>query len=66
MSCGSGWAVYRLVETGNGDVRKLQGVVNQRRLRVGDWRVRFTLNDDGEVIVLIVLRVLPRAGAYKE
>lgn len=59
-------AVYRLVETGTGDVRKLEGVEEQWRLRVGDWRVRFTLSDEGEVIILLVLRVLPRGGAYQE
>jgi mRNA-degrading endonuclease RelE of RelBE toxin-antitoxin system len=31
-------AVYRLADTGHGDVVKVQGVVREWRLRVGDWR----------------------------
>jgi mRNA interferase RelE/StbE len=34
------------------------------RLRVGDWRVRFDRDDEARVIV--VLRVLPRGRAYRE
>jgi mRNA interferase RelE/StbE len=40
----------------SGDVRKLGSV--QWRLRVGDWRVRFSFDDENRVIV--VLRILPR------
>ena len=43
-----------------GDSRKLDAV--QWRLRVGDWRVRFSFDDERQVIV--VLRVLPRGRAY--
>jgi mRNA interferase RelE/StbE len=43
-----------------GDIRKLDSV--QWRLRVGDWRVRFSFDDENQVIV--VLRVLPRGRAY--
>jgi mRNA interferase RelE/StbE len=42
------------------DIRKLDSV--QWRLRVGDWRVRFSFDDDRRVIA--VLRVLPRGRAY--
>jgi mRNA interferase RelE/StbE len=42
------------------DIRKLDSV--QWRLRVGDWRVRFSFDDEHRVIV--VLRVLPRGRAY--
>jgi mRNA interferase RelE/StbE len=56
-------AVYRFVETGYGDVQRLRGTVNEWRLRVGDWRVRFTEDQAGQTI--IVLRVLPRGGAYR-
>jgi mRNA interferase RelE/StbE len=55
--------VYRFVETGYGDVQRLRGTVNEWRLRVGDWRVRFTEDQAGQAI--IVLRVLPRGGAYR-
>jgi mRNA interferase RelE/StbE len=44
----------------SGDIRKLDSV--QWRLRVGDWRVRFSFDDENQVIVL--LRVLPRGRAY--
>jgi len=40
-----------------------QGVLRQWRLRVGDWRVLFTLDDAART--MIVLRVLPRGGAYR-
>lgn len=46
-----------------GDVVKLAGVEHEWRLRVGDWRVRFT-RDDAQVVQ--VLRVLPRGRAYRD
>lgn len=55
-------AVERLAESGQGDVRRLQGTARREwRLRVGDWRVRFTLERDR----LVVLRILPRGEAYR-
>lgn len=56
-------AVETFAETGYGDVKKLTNAGGQLRLRVGEWRVRFTLED--EVQILSVIRVLPRGGAYK-
>ena len=47
-----------------GDVRKLQGVAEEWRLRVGDWRIRFQY-DRGEKAI-IVTRVLPRGRAYRD
>ncbi|MBS1890369.1 MAG: type II toxin-antitoxin system RelE/ParE family toxin [Actinobacteria bacterium] len=44
----------------SGDIRKLDSV--QWRLRIGDWRVRFSFDDGNQVI--IVLRILPRGRAY--
>lgn len=35
-------AIQRLAETGAGRVRTLQGQDGEKRLRVGDFRVRFT------------------------
>jgi len=35
-------ALHRFAETGEGDVKKLQGESGELRLRVGDYRVRFT------------------------
>lgn len=34
------------------------------RLRVGDWRVRFTRNSDTRTV--LILRVLPRGRAYRD
>jgi len=47
-----------------GDVVRLAGVEDEWRLRVGDWRVRFTRDRDTGVIQ--VLRVLPRGRAYRD
>jgi mRNA interferase RelE/StbE len=44
------------------DIRKLGPV--EWRLRVGEWRVRFSFDDERRVIV--VLRVLPRGRAYRD
>ena len=46
-----------------GDVVKLVNT-DEWRLRVGDWRVRFTR--DGETGVVYVMRVLPRGRAYRD
>jgi mRNA interferase RelE/StbE len=35
-------ALHRFAETGEGDVKKLQGESGELRLRVGDYSVRFT------------------------
>lgn len=45
------------------DVSNLQGSEVEWRLRVGDWRVRFLYGPDGTIVVL---RVLPRATAYRD
>jgi mRNA interferase RelE/StbE len=58
-------AVYRLATDGYGDVKKLQGRPGEWRLRVGDWRVLFTFEEDRDPVTLLVLRVLPRGRAYR-
>ena len=45
------------------DVRKPRGSTDEWRLRVGDWRVRFRM--DSAAKTLVILRVLPRGGAYR-
>jgi len=35
-------ALHRFAETGQGDVKRLKGETEELRLRVGDYRVRFT------------------------
>lgn len=56
-------AMARFANTAQGDVTRLQGYEREWRLRVGSWRVRFTLTSDDQT--LIVLRVLPRGQAYR-
>lgn len=58
-------AVSRLAETGSGDVRKLRETTDEYRLRVGDWRVRFTYSREGKDAALVVFRVLHRREAYR-
>jgi len=53
-------AIDRLPE---GDVRKLQGLRDERRLRVGDWRIRFKI--DREQRLLTIFAIKPRGDAYK-
>jgi mRNA interferase RelE/StbE len=48
-------AVGRYAETGEGDVKRLQGFEREWRLRVGSWRVRFKL-DHGVIVLHVVLR----------
>ena len=47
-------------DPGAANIRKLDS--GQGRLRVGDWRVRFSFDDERRVVV--ILRVLPRGRAY--
>lgn len=58
-----GRAVTRLAETGQGNVKRLQGYEREWRLRVGDWRVRFERNSATQTIT--ILSVLPRGRAYR-
>ena len=44
-----------------GDVKKLKGYTNEYRLRVGNYRVLFSLEDD----IITIKDVLPRGEAYK-
>ena len=46
-----------------GDIKKLKGREDQWRLRVGDWRVIFDIDDTGSVIYIV--RILPRKEAYR-
>ncbi|MDE7267947.1 MAG: type II toxin-antitoxin system RelE/ParE family toxin [Lachnospiraceae bacterium] len=45
-----------------GDVKKLQGAENGYRLRVGDLRVLFTLEND----IIFIDNIIPRGQAYKK
>ncbi len=66
-----------ILDPERGDVRRLRGALEEYRLRIGDWRVRFTVRvvvepvsppATGEVTVHVVdvLRVLPRGRAYRD
>jgi mRNA interferase RelE/StbE len=56
-------ALARFADTGQGDVTRLQGVSDEWRLRVGDWRIRFRYNHPARM--LEALRILPRGQAYR-
>jgi mRNA interferase RelE/StbE len=47
----------------NNNVTPLKGVLNGFRLRVGDWRVSYTI--DRRTGILEVFEVAPRGGAYR-
>jgi len=44
-----------------GDVKKLQGYINLFRLRVGDYRIIFSIDNES----LRIYDVLPRGEAYR-
>lgn len=46
----------------SGDVKKLQGYSEDYRLRVGDLRVIFSVDND----IIIIKDVLPRGQVYKK
>ena len=55
--------VETFASTGRGDVRRLQGKMGALyRLRVGEWRVIFSRE---RLLILLVLRVKARGGAYQ-
>jgi mRNA interferase RelE/StbE len=55
-------ALNRFAETGEGDVKKLQGESDELRLHVGDYRVRFTQQSDD---TLRIHSVRHRREAYR-
>jgi mRNA-degrading endonuclease RelE of RelBE toxin-antitoxin system len=55
-------AIHRLAKTGAGPVRALKGQEGEKRLRVGDFRVRFT--EEGQD-VLHIHAVKNRREAYR-
>ena len=44
-----------------GDVKRLQGYINYYSLRIGDFRVIYSVSDE----IIIVSAVLPRGEVYK-
>ena len=56
-------AIESMAESGRGDIRRFADVQPpEYRLRVGDWRIRFALD---ETDAIVILRVLPRDKAYR-
>jgi mRNA interferase RelE/StbE len=47
----------------NNNIKPLRGVANGYRIRVGDWRVSYTVDRAANVIE--VFEVAPRGGAYR-
>lgn len=44
-------------------VKKLTGYDNLFRVRVGDWRIIYAIEDDG--LIVLVLEISTRGGAYR-
>ena len=55
-------AIHRLAESGAGRVRELKGKGGEKRLRVGDYRVRFTEEHSG---ILHIHTVKDRKDVYR-
>ena len=48
----------------NGDIKRLQGRTEDYRLRVGDYRIIFTKDD--EKLLIYVIEIAPRGDVYKK
>ena len=55
-------ALTRFAESGEGDIKRLQGGTGELRFRVGDYRVRFT-EEPGDVLHIHSVR--HRKDAYR-
>jgi mRNA interferase RelE/StbE len=56
-------ALEAYAETGSGQIKKLAGTSAEWRLRVGDWRVRFSFRSPPPGI--LILAIEPRDRAYR-
>lgn len=45
------------------DCKKLAGYDNLYRVRVGDWRISYAVEKDR--LIILVLEIAPRGGAYR-
>ncbi len=43
--------------------KKLIGFSNSYRIRVGDWRIVYTVEND--LLLILVIRIAPRGSAYQ-
>ena len=57
-------AIQAFILTGRGDIETIKPFVGEYRLRVSEWRVRFSL--DAARGELVVLHILNRRDAYRE
>ena len=55
-------ALHRFAESGSGDVKTLQGNMEELRLRIGDYRLFFVHTEDDAIELR---RVLHRSEAYR-
>jgi len=55
-------ALARFAESGVGDIKRLQGTAGELRLRVGDYRIRFT-EEHGDMLHIHSVR--HRRDAYR-
>jgi len=55
-------AIQRFAESGAGDIKELKGQAGEFRLRVGDYRIRFTNDADGTIRIHAVRH---RREAYR-
>jgi mRNA interferase RelE/StbE len=53
-----------LADPPHGDIKRLTGTDGEYRLRVGDWRIRFTRHPNQQIV--LIERVLPRGRAYRD
>jgi mRNA-degrading endonuclease RelE of RelBE toxin-antitoxin system len=58
-------AIHRLAETSAGSIKTLKGFGGEKRLRVGDYRVRFTEETDEGAGTIRVHSVRNRKDAYR-
>jgi hypothetical protein len=56
------FALHRFAQSGEGDIKKLKGEEGELRLRIGDYRARFTEDVDG---TLHIHSVRPRGETYR-
>lgn len=49
----------------NGDIKKMRGFESLYRLRVGDYRVLYSIDNNGEYIIIVVSDADNRGQVYK-
>ena len=64
IACRVGAAIDELAEDARPHgCKKIKGKRDHYRIRVGDWRITYTIQDDQ--LVIVVVEVAPRGGAYR-